>query len=94
MVGSPQVICVRRQVFHGIGVGMTMVIRRLWRVSALVVASVLVFGAARAQTLRIGISGPITTLDPHFYNISQNNMAAFHVFDTADPAVAAGPGRK
>ena len=37
---------------------------------------------AAAETLRIGMSGPITTIDPHFYNISQNNMAAFHVFDT------------
>jgi peptide/nickel transport system substrate-binding protein len=36
---------------------------------------------ASAQSLRMGLGAPITTLDPHFYNTSPNNVAAFHVFD-------------
>ncbi|WP_426955554.1 ABC transporter substrate-binding protein [Muricoccus radiodurans] len=34
-----------------------------------------------ADPLRIGLSAPITTLDPHFYSTSPNNVAAFHVYD-------------
>ena len=53
-------------------------LRMAWRAAVML----LVCAPAGAETLRIGMSGPITTIDPHFYNISQNNMAAFHVFDT------------
>ena len=48
----------------------------------LLAAALLLARPAAADTLRIGMSGPITSLDPHFYNISQNIQAAFHVFDT------------
>ena len=36
---------------------------------------------AAAEALRMAIGAPITTLDPHFYNTSPNNNAAFHVYD-------------
>jgi peptide/nickel transport system substrate-binding protein len=31
--------------------------------------------------LRVGLSSPVNSLDPHFYSITPNNSAAFHVFD-------------
>lgn len=36
---------------------------------------------ASAQHLRVGLSSPVNSLDPHFYSITPNNSAAFHVFD-------------
>ncbi|HEU0203842.1 MAG TPA: ABC transporter substrate-binding protein, partial [Burkholderiaceae bacterium] len=38
--------------------------------------------AAQAQDLTIGLSTPVTTLDPHFHNLSPNNSMARHVFET------------
>jgi peptide/nickel transport system substrate-binding protein len=37
---------------------------------------------AAAQDLTIGLSTPITTLDPHFHNLSPNNAMVRHVFET------------
>ncbi len=45
---------------------------------------------ASAETLRIGLGAPITALDPHFYNTSPNNVAAFHVFDRLSQRSAEG----
>jgi peptide/nickel transport system substrate-binding protein len=36
---------------------------------------------ALADKLTIGIGGSVNSLDPHFYNTTPNNLAAFHVFD-------------
>ena len=36
---------------------------------------------ARANSLTLALGAPITGLDPHFYNTSPNNDAAFHIFD-------------
>jgi peptide/nickel transport system substrate-binding protein len=48
-----------------------------------VVASMACFGSiASAQDLTVGLSTPITTLDPHFHNLSPNNSMARHVFET------------
>ena len=38
-------------------------------------------GAAGAQDLSIALSTPITTLDPHFHNLTPNNGMARHVFE-------------
>jgi len=35
-----------------------------------------------AQELTIGLSTPVTALDPHFHNLSPNNSMALHVFET------------
>src|SRR5690349_5460873 len=35
-----------------------------------------------AQELTIGLSTPVTSLDPHFHNLSPNNSMALHVFET------------
>ena len=37
--------------------------------------------AQTPQALRIGMSSPVSTLDPHFYSTSPNNTAAFSIFD-------------
>ena len=37
---------------------------------------------AAAQDLTVGLSTPITTLDPHFHNLSPNNSMVRHVFET------------
>lgn len=36
---------------------------------------------AAAQTLTIGLSGAVTSLDPHYYNATPNNQIAHHIFD-------------
>jgi peptide/nickel transport system substrate-binding protein len=37
--------------------------------------------AAGAQELSIALSAPITSLDPHFHNLSPNNGMSKHFFD-------------
>ena len=38
--------------------------------------------AAQAQELSIGLSTPVTTMDPHFHNLTPNNSIAKHIFET------------
>jgi peptide/nickel transport system substrate-binding protein len=38
--------------------------------------------AAQAADLTVGLSTPITSLDPHFHNLTPNNSLARHVFET------------
>jgi peptide/nickel transport system substrate-binding protein len=51
------------------------------RVALLFIGGAMVFCAA-AQDLTIGLSTPITALDPHFHNLSPNSSMGRHVFDT------------
>jgi peptide/nickel transport system substrate-binding protein len=37
--------------------------------------------APAQRGLQIGLSSPVNAVDPHFYSITPNNSAAFHVFD-------------
>src|SRR5678816_4549810 len=46
------------------------------------IASVATLGLAQAADLTIGLSTPITSLDPHFHNLTPNNGMARHVFET------------
>ena len=39
-------------------------------------------GTASAAPLRIGISADITSIDPHYVNITPTNNIAFHIFET------------
>jgi peptide/nickel transport system substrate-binding protein len=34
-----------------------------------------------AQTLRIGVSAPVTSIDPHYHNLAPNNSLAQQIFD-------------
>ncbi len=36
---------------------------------------------AQAKTLTLGLKGEPTSLDPHFHNVSANNMQALYIFD-------------
>ena len=38
--------------------------------------------SAAAQELSIGLSTPVTTMDPHFHNLTPNNSIAKHIFET------------
>ncbi|WP_159995473.1 ABC transporter substrate-binding protein [Roseomonas sp. 18066] len=54
------------------------------RQAALAAAGLLLAAAAppaAAQTLRIGVGAPATSLDPHFHNNGPNNALTMHLFD-------------
>jgi peptide/nickel transport system substrate-binding protein len=56
--------------------------RRTLRAAALGAASALALvSAATAQTLRMGVGAQVTSVDPHYHNISPNNAFASMVFD-------------
>lgn len=45
------------------------------------VMAVALSGGVASQTLQIGLSSPVNTLDPHFYSTTPNNSASFHIYD-------------
>ncbi|MCU0939484.1 MAG: ABC transporter substrate-binding protein, partial [Burkholderiaceae bacterium] len=47
----------------------------------LAVLALAVVAPVRAQDLVIGLSTPVTSLDPHFHNLTPNNNVADHVFE-------------
>ncbi len=51
-------------------------------VRAAACALIFATASATAQDLTVGLSTPITTLDPHFHNLSPNNAMVRHVFET------------
>lgn len=53
--------------------------RRLAAASFLALAAGL--PAARAQDITIGVGAPVTSMDPHFHNLSPNNAMAEQIFD-------------
>ena len=53
-----------------------------FRILLAVAAAAAVSLAAAADELVVGLSTPITSLDPHFHNLSPNNSLAKHVFET------------
>jgi peptide/nickel transport system substrate-binding protein len=46
------------------------------------ILSLLLGAAAQAADLTIGLSTPVTSLDPHFHNLTPNNSLGRHVFET------------
>ena len=56
---------------------------RLTRLTAAFAGAALVAAAtAGAQEITIALATPITSLDPHFHNLTPNNSLADHVFET------------
>ncbi len=53
------------------------IMRRLTALAAVLVLA----SAAWGQTLTIGISTEISSVDPHYHNLSPNNGVARHIFD-------------
>src|SRR5665213_2951673 len=43
-------------------------------------ATLCVASAAAAANLTIGLATDITSLDPHFHNVTPNNSVGFHIF--------------
>ncbi|MFC3123844.1 ABC transporter substrate-binding protein [Pseudoroseomonas globiformis] len=52
-----------------------------FRAAALLFAAPLLAGTARAENLTIGLSAPVTSIDPHFANAAPNSAFARHIFD-------------
>ena len=72
--------------------------RRALRLAALVATALSATAlpvAAQAQDLSIGLSGNVTSMDPHFHNLSPNSNVAAHVYDRLvhhDERQRMGPG--
>lgn len=49
-----------------------------------------VVSPALAKDLKIGLSGTVTSIDPHFYNASPNNSIAMQIFDRLTERTADG----
>jgi peptide/nickel transport system substrate-binding protein len=47
----------------------------------LLAATLALAGVASAADLRIGMSADVTSIDPHFVNITPNNNVAWHIFE-------------
>ncbi|MGH8704461.1 MAG: ABC transporter substrate-binding protein, partial [Burkholderiales bacterium] len=50
--------------------------------AALLAATLLAAGHARAQAIRMGVASEPTSMDPHFHNLSPNNSMLSHVFES------------
>jgi peptide/nickel transport system substrate-binding protein len=58
------------------------VIRRDLKAAATAAVSALALaGGAAAQTLNMGVGSPVTSLDPHFHQLSPNNAVSDMIFD-------------
>ncbi|MFC7610781.1 hypothetical protein [Teichococcus aestuarii] len=51
------------------------------RIGAAACGALLLAAPAVAETLRIGVGAPATSLDPHFHNNGPNNALTMHLFD-------------
>ncbi len=54
---------------------------KLLRYICALAVALLAAGGAGAQELVVGLSTPVTALDPHFHNLTPNNNVADHVFE-------------
>jgi peptide/nickel transport system substrate-binding protein len=57
-------------------------LRTFHRAVGAVTLSLLLGASANAADLTIGLSTPVTSLDPHFHNLTPNNSLGRHVFET------------
>src|SRR5512135_84435 len=57
-------------------------LRTFHRAVGAAVLSLALGASAHAADLTIGLSTPITSLDPHFHQLTPNNSLARHVFET------------
>jgi len=60
-------------------------LRRVTTIVVLLLAAALIAGQpapARGQELSIGLSAAITSMDPHFHNLSPNNNVMEHLYET------------
>jgi peptide/nickel transport system substrate-binding protein len=57
-------------------------LRTFHRAVGAAILSLLLGASAYAADLTIGLSTPVTSLDPHFHNLTPNNSLGRHVFET------------
>ena len=57
-------------------------LRTFHRAFGAAILSLLLGASAHAADLTIGLSTPVTSLDPHFHNLTPNNSLGRHVFET------------
>jgi len=57
-------------------------LRTFHRAAGAAILSLLLGASAHAADLTIGLSTPVTSLDPHFHNLTPNNSLGRHVFET------------
>ena len=57
-------------------------LRTIHRACGAAILSLLLGASAHAADLTIGLSTPVTSLDPHFHNLTPNNSLGRHVFET------------
>ena len=57
-------------------------LRTFHRAVGAAILSLLLGASAHAADLTIGLSTPVTSLDPHFHNLTPNNSLGRHVFET------------
>src|SRR5690242_21605967 len=48
---------------------------------ALALCTVLLAAPASAQTLKVAVSSPVTSIDPHYHNLAPNNSLASQIFN-------------
>lgn len=49
--------------------------------TALALCAALLAAHASAQTLKVAVSSPVTSIDPHYHNLAPNNSLASQIFD-------------
>jgi peptide/nickel transport system substrate-binding protein len=57
-------------------------LRTFQRALGAAILSLVLGASAHAADLTIGLSTPVTSLDPHFHNLTPNNSLGRHVFET------------
>jgi peptide/nickel transport system substrate-binding protein len=55
---------------------------RVFKMVGALTAALLLAPVAAAQQITVGLSTPITSIDPHFHNLTPNNGFGRHVFET------------
>ena len=66
------------------------------RVAAAIVALLFWVGCAAAADLSIALGADVTSIDPHYHNLTPNNNVAEHIFETLvtkDPRSRLKPAR-
>ena len=70
-------------------------LRMLRFAAAAVVAFAVPFAAAKDREVSIGLQSPVTSMDPHYHNLSPNNSLLLHVYEPLilrDPNMKLKPG--
>ena len=62
---------------------------RVLRIAALACVAAFLASAASARDVSVGLQSPVTSMDPHYHNLSPNNSLLIHIFEPLVSRVAA-----